>query len=295
MTVGAISCTAEEGGRRESSGSNVAARAGREFWDDPAPNRLLVEKAVDLTTFLLSAGPPPAGEMPVVLAAGPSGILLHEAIGHGMEADFVRKGTSLYGSRIGTRIANEHVTIVDDGTLAHNRGAVGMDDEGNLPQRTVLVENGILCGFLHDEISARHFSVPSTGSGRREGFRYPPMPRMRVTFMESGPDDPREIVAGVRRGIYCATFGNGQVQIGAGDFAFYMRHGWLIEDGRLTRPIKDANLVGNGPEALERITRVGNDLKLDSGGWTCGKAGQAVPVGHGIPTVLVSSLVVGGV
>ncbi|MBN1336840.1 MAG: TldD/PmbA family protein [Deltaproteobacteria bacterium] len=294
MTVASISCTAEEGGRRETSSSNVASRSGREFWDDPTPGREMVEKAVDQTTFLLSAGSPPAGEMPVVLGAGPSGILLHEAIGHGMEADFVRKGTSLYGSRVGTRIASEHVTIVDDGTLPHSRGSIGVDDEGNLPQRTVLVENGVLKGFLHDEISARHFGVAPTGSGRREGFRHPPLPRMRVTFMEGGPDDPREIVAGVRRGIYCATFGNGQVQIGAGDFAFYMRTGWLIEDGRLTRPLKDANLVGNGPMALERITRVGNDLLLDSGGWTCGKQGQGVPVSHGIPTVLVSSLVVGG-
>ncbi len=294
-TLASVSCSAEEGGRRESSGFNVAARAGREYWDDPSPGRLLVEKAVDHTTFLLTAGPPPAGEMPVILAAGPSGILLHEAIGHGMEADFVRKGTSLYGSRVGTRIASEHVTIVDDGTIPHSRGAIGVDDEGNLPERTVLVERGVLRGFLHDEISARHFGVPPTGSGRREGFRHPPMPRMRVTFMESGPDDPREILAGVKRGLYCATFGNGQVQIGAGDFAFYMRHGWLVEDGRLTRPIKDANLVGNGPEALQRITRVGNDLALDSGGWTCGKEGQGVPVSHGIPTVLVSSLVVGGV
>jgi TldD protein len=295
MVLASVSCTAEQGGRRESSGFNLSSRSGVEFLDDPDRNATLVDRAVDHTVFLLGAGPPPVGEMPVVLAPGPSGILLHEAIGHGMEADFVRKKISIYGSRLGARVAPPTVTIVDDGTIPHSRGALNVDDEGNPAERTVLVREGVLERLLHDEISARHFGVASTGSGRREGFRHPPMPRMRTTFLEPGPADPRDVVRSVKRGLYCETFANGQVQIGAGDFAFYMRHGWLIEDGRLTRPVKDANLIGNGPRALEQVEMVGNDLALDTAGWTCGKEGQGVPVSHGIPTVLISSLVVGGV
>jgi TldD protein len=294
MTMGFVSCTAEEGGRKESAGYNIAARRGMEQYDGGAVGNSLVGKAVDRTLFLLGAGSPPAGELPVVLAPGASGILLHEAVGHGLEADFCRKGVSIYGERLGQRVASEEVTIVDDGTIPGARGAINTDDEGNAPQRSVLVERGVLTGFIHDEISARHFGVDPTGSGRRESFRQPPLPRMRVSFMESGPHSPDEIIASVKKGIYCETFANGQVQIGAGDFAFYMRHGWLIEDGKLTQPLKDANIIGNGPEALERVTMVGNDLALDEGGWTCGKDGQGVPVGQGLPTALVSSLVVGG-
>jgi len=294
MTMGFVSCTAEQGDRKESAGYNVAARRGMEQYDDGDVGGRLVDQAVERTLFLLDAGSPPAGEMPVVLAPGASGILLHEAVGHGLEADFCRKGVSIYGGKLGQRVANEQVTIVDDGTMPGARGSINTDDEGNAPKRTVLVEKGILQGFIHDEISARHFGVEPTGSGRRESFRQPPMPRMRVTYMENGPYSPEEIIASVDRGIYCETFANGQVQIGAGDFAFYMRHGWLIEGGKLTRPLKDANIIGNGPQALERVTMVGNDLKLDEGGWTCGKEGQGVPVGQGLPTALVSSLVVGG-
>jgi len=294
MTLGFVSCTAEQGDRKESAGYNVAARRGMEQYDGGAVGERLVERAVERTLFLLDAGSPPAGELPVVLAPGASGILLHEAVGHGLEADFCRKGVSIYGGKLGERVANEQVTIVDDGTMPGARGSINTDDEANEPQRTVLVENGVLKGFIHDEISARHFGVEPTGSGRRESFRQPPLPRMRVTFMENGPHAPEEIIASVKRGIYCETFANGQVQIGAGDFAFYMRHGWLIEDGKLTQPLKDANIIGNGPQALERVTMVGNDLLLDEGGWTCGKEGQGVPVGQGLPTALVSSLVVGG-
>ncbi len=295
MTLGWVSCTAEQDDRKESAGYNVAARRGMEQYDGGEVGTRLVDRAVERTLFLLDAGPPPAGELPVVLAPGASGILLHEAVGHGLEADFCRKGVSIYGARLGQRVASEQVTIVDDGTLPGARGSINTDDEGNAPQRSVLVDRGVLRGFIHDEISARHFGVAPTGSGRRESFRQPPLPRMRVTFMENGPHAPEEIVASVKKGIYCETFANGQVQIGAGDFAFYMRHGWLIEDGKLTRPLKDANIIGNGPQALERVTMVGNDLKLDEGGWTCGKEGQGVPVGQGLPTALVSSLVVGGV
>jgi len=293
MTQGHVRVTAGQGSVRESSGFNVAGRAGLEYYGAGRQDRL-VDQAVDRTLFLLAAGKPPAGEMPVVLAAGPSAILLHEAIGHGMEADFNRKGTSIYASRMGDKIASDLVTIVDDGTIPGSRGAVNVDDEGNPGERTVLVDHGVLRTYMHDEISARFYGVKPTGSGRRQGFRYAPLPRMRATLMENGPHSPEEIISSVKRGIYCQTFANGQVQIGGGDFAFYMKTGFLIEDGKLTRPIKDVNVIGNGPQALERIDMVGDDLVIDEGGWTCGKDGQGVPVSQGMPTVRVGSLVVGG-
>ncbi|MDG1477962.1 MAG: metallopeptidase TldD-related protein [Myxococcota bacterium] len=294
MTSAFVQCTVEENNRRESNNYNVAARAGLEFYSEDRQARM-VREAVERSTFQLAAGKPQAGEMPVVLAAGPSAILLHEAIGHGMEADFNRKKISIFSDKMGKRIANEHITIVDDGTIAASRGAINIDDEGNASERTVLVEEGVLRSYLHDEISARHFGVDPTGSGRRQSFRHAPLPRMRATVMENGPHTPEEIIASVDRGIYCISFGNGQVNIGGGDFAFYMKHGYLIENGKLTKPIKDVNIIGNGPEALARVEMVGNDLKIDEGGWTCGKDGQGVPVSQGMPTVKVSSLVVGGV
>ncbi len=295
MTLSFVVCTAVDGDRRESCSYNLASRAGLEFYDDPARHESLVEQAVDRTLFLLRAGKPPAGEMPVVLAKGSSGILLHEAIGHGLEADFNRKGVSIYAAKMGQQVAPKHVTIVDDGTVAGSRGAINVDDEGNATEKTVLIREGRLDSFLHDEISAAHYGVDPTGSGRRESFRHAPMPRMRATYMEPGPDDPEDIIRSVKRGIYCETFANGQVQIGAGDFAFYMKTGYLIEDGKLTQPIKDVNIIGNGPAALEQVEMVGNDLELDAGGWTCGKEGQGVPVSHGQPTIKVGALVVGGV
>ncbi|MCB9781310.1 MAG: TldD/PmbA family protein [Alphaproteobacteria bacterium] len=294
MTQGFVRAVAVDGDLRESSAYNVAGRAGLEYFDEGRQQRL-VDEAIDRTLFLLGAGKPPAGEMPVVLAAGPSAILLHEAIGHGMEADFNRKGTSIYADKLGASIASEHVTIVDDGTIDGSRGAVNVDDEGNDGQHTVLVQDGVLRTYMHDEISAKHYGVDPTGSGRRQSFRHAPLPRMRATVMESGPLDPQEIIASVDKGIFCQTFANGQVQIGAGDFAFYMKTGFLIEDGKLTRPIKDVNIIGNGPQALADIDMVGNDSILDEGGWTCGKDGQSVPVSQGMPTVRVGKLVVGGV
>ncbi len=293
MTRAFIVCTAEQEGRRESSSANLAQRMGLEFY---TPERVesLIQRVVDDTMILFESGKPPAGEMTVVLGAGSSGILLHEAIGHGLEADFNRKGVSIYADRMDTRIAPKGVTVVDDGTLFHARGSINTDDEGNPAEKTTLIEDGVLRGYLHDEISARHYKVAPTGSGRRESFRQPVLPRMRSTYMEPGPYDPAEIIASVDKGIYCRTFSNGQVQIGAGDFAFYVRHGWLIEGGKLTRPIKDVNLVGNGPRVLETIEMVGNDLVIDEGGWTCGKDGQSVPVSQGMPTVKVSRLSVGG-
>jgi TldD protein len=211
-----------------------------------------------------------------------------------MEADFNRKGVSIYADRIGKPVARPFVSIVDDGTPQGARGAINVDDEGNTAGRTVLVENGVLATYLHDTISARHYGVAPTGNGRRESFRHAPLPRMRATYMLPGPHRREEIVASVKRGIYCQNFANGQVNIGAGDFTFYVKNGWLIEDGKLTRPVKDVNLIGNGPKVLEMVDMVSDDLAIDEGGWTCGKDGQSVPVSQGLPTVRVASMTVGG-
>jgi TldD protein len=293
MTLLFLSLLAEQNGRREQNGYNVAGRAGFEFY---SPERLdrVVREAVARTTILFEAGPPPAGEMPVVLAAGSSGILLHEAIGHGMEADFNRKGVSIYADKIGKPIAKPFVNIVDDAAPPGARGAINVDDEGNAAGTTRLVENGILATYMHDSISAKHYGVASTGNGRRESYRHAPLPRMRSTYMLPGPHETEEIIRSVKKGIYCSNFSNGQVAIGAGDFTFYVKNGWLIEDGKLTKPVKDVNVIGNGPQALERVDMVSNDLAIDEGGWTCGKDGQSVPVSQGLPTVRVSSMTVGG-
>jgi len=293
MTTLSISVVAEQDGRREQNGYNLAGRAGLEFYTAERLDRL-VRQAVDRTTILFEAGPPPAGDLPVVLAAGSSGILLHEAIGHGMEADFNRKGTSIYADKLGQAIAQPFVNIVDDATLPGARGSINLDDEGNDAGRTVLVEGGVLTSYLHDAISARHYGVAPTGNGRRQSYRHPPLPRMRATYMLPGPHHPEEIIASVKRGLYCQNFSNGQVNIGGGDFTFYVKNGYLIEDGKLTRPVKDVNVIGNGPRALEKVDMVGDDLEIDEGGWTCGKDGQSVPVSQGLPTIRVSSLTVGG-
>ena len=293
MTRCFVSCVAEQGGKRESGAYNVAGRAGLEYYD-PARLDRLVKEAVARTVILFEAVPAPAGELPVVLAAGSSGILLHEAIGHGMEADFNRKGTSIYADKIGQVIARPFVNIVDDATGAGQRGAINVDDEGNEAGLTHLVRDGVLATYLHDAISARHYGVPPTGNGRRESYRHPPLPRMRSTYMLPGPHRKEEIIASVRKGVYCQNFSNGQVNIGAGDFTFYVKNGWLIEDGKLTRPVKDVNVIGNGPKVLEKVDMVANDLTIDEGGWTCGKDGQGVPVSQGLPTVRVSSITVGG-
>lgn len=293
MTRGSVSCVAVDGDVKESGSYNVAARDGLSFYDEARQGRL-VDNAVQRAIRALTAEAPPAGEMPVVLAAGSSGILLHEAIGHGMEADFNRKGISIYADKLGKRIAPEQVTIHDNGMIPHARGAINVDDEGEDVQDTVLVRNGVLESYIHDRISARHYGVTPTGSGRRQSFRHPILPRMRATYMDSGPHTPEEIISTVERGLYCESFANGQVQIGAGDFAFYVREGRLIENGKLTTPVKDVNLIGNGPDVLEAIEMVGNDMTIDEGGWTCGKDGQSVPVSQGMPTVKVGKLSVGG-
>ena len=293
MTSLYLSCVAEQNGKREQNTYGVAGRAGLDFY---SPERLerVVREAVSRTTILFEATQPPAGELPVVLAAGSSGILLHEAIGYGMEADFNRKGTSIYADKLNKAIAQPFVNIVDDGTNEYARGAINVDDEGNVPGKTTVVENGVLTTYLHDSISAKHYKVKPTGNGRRESYRYAPLPRMRSTYMLPGPHKHDEIIASVKKGIYCSNFSNGQVNIGAGDFTFYVKNGYLIEDGKLTRPIKDVNIIGNGPKVLEKVDMVADDLVIDEGGWTCGKDGQGVPVSQGMPTVRVASITVGG-
>ena len=293
MTLLYLSCVAEQNGQREQNTYGVAGREDLSFY---SPDRMerIVREAVDRTTILFEAVVPPAGEMPVVLAAGASGILLHEAIGHGMEADFNRKNVSIYSDKIGKPIAQKFVNIVDEGTQEGARGAINVDDEGNPVGKTLLVQDGVLATYLHDAISAKHYGVKPTGNGRRESYQFAPMPRMRSTYMLPGPHKKDEIVASVKKGIFCSNFSNGQVQIGAGDFTFYVKNGFLIEDGKLTKPIKDVNIIGNGPKVLEKIDMVADDLVIDEGGWTCGKDGQNVPVSQGIPTVRVASITVGG-
>ncbi len=286
-------CVAEDKGKRESGGYNISSRKGFHIFDATAVGRL-VDEAVRRTVLMFDAVTPKGGEMPVVLGAGPSGILLHEAIGHGMEADFNRKNTSVYASKMGKPVAEKFVTIVDDGTLTDARGSIHIDDEGGQSQKTVLVDGGTLSSYLHDRISAKHYGVQPTGNGRRESFRHVVMPRMRSTYMLAGPHKKDEIIRSVKKGIYCESFSNGQVNIGAGDFTFFLKTGYLIEDGKLGRPVKDINLIGNGPEVLTKISMVADDLQIDEGGWTCGKNGQSVPVSQGMPTVLVKAITVGG-
>jgi TldD protein len=294
MTTLSVRCTAKSKGQTESSGRSVAAMDDLSFYQDKVI-RQCAQEAADHTTLLFGAGSPPVGDVPVVLAPGVTGILLHEAIGHGMEADFNRKGTSIYADRIGKPVAPKDVTILDDGVSPKRfRGSINIDDEGNPAQKTVLVERGILRSYMHDRIAAKHYGSQSTGSGRRQSFRFPPNPRMRNTYMLAGPRDPQEIIRGVKRGLYAEKFTNGQVMIGAGDFTFYLKHGRLIEDGKLTRVVKDANLIGNGPKVLEHVDQVGNDLVMHSGAGYCGKDGQRVPVGFGLPTVRCGAISVGG-
>jgi TldD protein len=243
---------------------------------------------------MFEARRPKGGQMNVVMAAGASGILLHEAMGHAFEADFNRKGQSIFSDRMGRRICRQGINIVDDATLPYYRGSLNYDDEGVPGQKTYMVTDGVLTSFLHDRISAKYFGVPSTGNGRRESFRYNPIPRMRSTYMESGNDGSVEdLIRMAGNGIYVDEFANGEVKIGEGDFTFYVKSGFLIENGRLTMPVKDINIIGNGPQALASIEAVASDLKVDDGRWTCGK-GQSAPVSCGIPSVLIKDLTVGG-
>ncbi|MCX6149792.1 MAG: metallopeptidase TldD-related protein [Ignavibacteriales bacterium] len=289
-----VSCNAEQNGKREQNYFDLSGRRGIEFFT-PANIDRLAKESVRRTVELFEAVKPDAGEMPVVLAAGSSGILLHEAIGHGMEADFNRKNISIFSDKINKPVAEKFVNIVDDATNPNIRGSINIDDEGNPTEKTFLVENGILRSYLHDRISAQYYKVKPTGSGRRESFRFAPQPRMRNTYMLPGPHTKDEIIASVKKGIYAESFTNGQVFIGAGDFTFYVKSGYLIEDGKLTKPIKDINIIGNGPKVLADIQMVADDMQMAEGGWTCGKNGQGVPVSMGLPTVKVGKITVGGV
>jgi len=256
--------------------------------------RRYAAQAVHQAVVNLDAAPAPAGNMTVVLGNGWPGILLHEAIGHGLEGDFNRKGSSAFSGRVGERVAAQGVTVVDDGTLARRRGSVQMDDEGNPAQCTTLIENGILRGYLQDSLNARLMGVPVPGNARRESYAPLPMPRMTNTYMLNGDRDPQEILASVKHGLYAVNFGGGQVDITSGKFVFSTAEAYMIEDGKITHPVKGATLIGNGPDVLTRISMIGNDMALDPGVGTCGKEGQSVPVGVGQPTVKIDGLTVGG-
>ncbi|MEY4212834.1 MAG: metalloprotease TldD [Burkholderiaceae bacterium] len=288
-----VTVIAEQGGRREQGHSGGGGRSGFDVFDDAALSRY-VDEAVKAALTNLEARPAPAGTMTVVLGAGWPGVLLHEAVGHGLEGDFNRKGSSVFSGRIGERVAAPGVTVVDDGTITGRRGSLNIDDEGNPTQRNVLIEDGILRGYMQDMLNARLSRSAITGNGRRESFAHLPMPRMTNTFMLSGTRDPEEIIASVDRGIYAANFGGGQVDITNGKFVFSASEAWWVENGKLQYPVKGATLIGDGPEALKRVTLIGNDMRLDSGVGVCGKDGQSVPVGVGQPTLRIEGLTVGG-
>lgn len=287
------SCIMEENGKFENGYTGRAYRHGFEFLSDDIVDTIANE-AVKNTSILFKAVKPKGGEMPVVMGAGSSGILLHEAIGHAFEADFNRKNISIFSDQLHKKICNEHINVVDDATIRFNRGSLNMDDDGAEGQKTYIVKEGILTSYLHDRISAKHYNVPSTGNGRRESFRYIPIPRMRATYMEAGNMKEEDIIASVKKGVFVDEFTNGQVQIGAGDFTFFVKSGYLIENGKLTQPIKDINIIGNGPKALADITMVADNQKIENCMGTCGKNGQSCPVTFGMPSALVSKLTVGG-
>ena len=286
---------AEKNGKKERAGWNIGGRREFSFYTPSLVNEVAKE-AVDRVLVLFEADQPPAGEMPVVLGPGVTGVLLHEAIGHGMEADFNRKKVSTYCTMIGKKVAEPFVTIIDDGTNPYLPGSLNVDDEGTPGQKTVLVEDGVLTSYMHDKISARHYKVKPTGNGRRQSYEHYIQPRMRNTYMLSGEAKPEDVIKSVENGIYVKDVSNGEVRIGAGDFSFYVSQGRKIENGKLTAPIKDINIMGNGPKMLRNVTMVADDLQMAKGaGGACGKGGQAVPVGFGMPTILVKSMTVGGV
>jgi len=288
-----VTVIAEQDGRREQGHAGGGGRFDYGYFTD-AVLKDYAEKAVHQALVNLDAKPAPAGNMTVVLGPGWPGILLHEAIGHGLEGDFNRKGSSAFAGRIGERVAAPGVTVVDDGTIPDRRGSLNVDDEGNPTQRTVLIENGILKGYLQDTLNARLMKKPVTGNGRRESFAHVPMPRMTNTYMLNGGRDPQEIIRSVKHGLYAVNFGGGQVDITSGKFVFSAAEAYMIENGKVTHPVRGATLIGNGPDALTRVAMIGNDMQLDPGVGTCGKEGQSVPVGVGQPTLRIDGLTVGG-
>ena len=289
-----VTVVVEENGRREIGGFGGGGRVAFDYFLEAERWAFYTREASRQAVVKLSALPAPAGTMTVVLGPGWPGILLHEAVGHGLEGDFNRKGVSAFTGRMGEKVASELVTVVDDGTLANRRGSLNVDDEGTPTGQTVLIEKGVLRGYMQDRLNARLLGMPLTGNGRRESFQHPPMPRMTNTFMLAGEDDPEEILRSVSHGLYAVAFGGGQVDITNGKFVFSASEAYLIEDGRVTTPVKGATLIGSGPDVLTRVTRVGHDLRLDEGIGTCGKDGQSVPVGVGLPTVRIDGITVGG-
>ena len=294
LTRLSVTVIAEDRGRREIGSHGGGGRVPLDWFLEGERWRRYAAEAARQATLKLRAVDAPAGAMTVVLAPGWPGILLHEAVGHGLEGDFNRKGTSAFAGRLGQKVASELVTVVDDGTIPNRRGSLNVDDEGTPTGRTVLIERGVLVGYMQDRLNARLMGMQPTGNGRRESYAHPALPRMTNTFMLAGEDDPADILSSVKRGLYAVTFGGGQVDITNGKFVFSANEAWLIEDGRLTAPVKGASLIGAGPEALTRVTRVGRDLAFDEGVGTCGKDGQSVPVGVGLPTIRLDDMTVGG-
>jgi len=289
-----VSVTCEQNGRRETGSSGAGGRADYEQWIAPERWRAIADEAIRMANVNLESVAAPAGEMDVVLGPGWCGVLLHEAVGHGLEGDFNRKGSSAFSGKIGQRVAAPGVTVVDDGSLEGRRGSLTFDDEGTPTQRNVLIEDGILVGYIQDRLNARLMGMKATGNGRRESYAHQPMPRMTNTFMESGKDDPKEIVKSLKRGVYATNFGGGQVDITSGKFVFQCTEAYLVEDGEIKAPIKGATLIGDGPTALTKISMIGNDSTLDPGIGVCGKSGQGVPCGVGQPTLKIHGLTVGG-
>ncbi|NOY67596.1 MAG: metalloprotease TldD [Gammaproteobacteria bacterium] len=289
-----VSVIAEDKGRREQGGAGGGGRFSYEYFLQKEKGLEFARKAAKQALLNLEAVEAPAGSMNVVLGPGWPGVLLHEAVGHGLEGDFNRKGSSAFSGRIGEKVASEHCTVIDDGTMHERRGSLNIDDEGTPTRQTVLIEKGILKGYMQDKMNARLMGVESTGNGRRESYSHIPMPRMTNTFMLAGEHDPEEIISSVKNGIYAVNFAGGQVDITSGKFVFSTSEAYLIENGKVTRPVKGATLIGNGPEVMMRVSMVGNDLQLDDGVGTCGKEGQSVPVGVGQPTMLIDDITVGG-
>jgi len=289
-----VTVIVESNGRREQGSSGGGGRFTYDYFARADQALTYAREAVRQALVNLDAVEAPAGTMPVVLGPGWPGILLHEAIGHGLEGDFNRKGTSAFAGKLGQRVASEQCTVVDDGTIPDRRGSLNVDDEGTTTQKTVLIENGILKGYMQDTLNARLMGVAPTGNGRRESYAHLPMPRMTNTYMLPGKFDPKEIIASVDKGLYAVNFGGGQVDITSGKFVFSASEAYLIENGKITRPVKGATLIGNGPDVLTRVSMVGSDLQLDPGVGTCGKEGQSVPVGVGQPTLRIDGLTVGG-